>query len=81
MVIPIADILSISEVRLFNGKALIWKRGFELNLEDGQRVGLAVPEPFGKRWRASLSRGGLADLSLGEAPEAGCSGAEGSRNS
>jgi len=55
IIVPFTDIASISEVRWFNGKMLWWKRGFELDLKNGQRVGVAVPEPFGRRWRALLS--------------------------
>jgi uncharacterized integral membrane protein len=63
LVIPLADIASLSEVRWFNGERLWWKRGFVLDLKDGRRVGVAVPEPFGRRWRACLSGGSLPELS------------------
>jgi hypothetical protein len=45
---------------------LWFKRGFVMDLTNGQRVGVAVPEPFGQRWRALLSRGSLPDLSANE---------------
>ncbi|MEA3188306.1 MAG: eukaryotic-like serine/threonine-protein kinase [Chthoniobacter sp.] len=62
LVVPLADIASISEVRWFNGLRLFWKRGFELGLKNGERIGLAVPEPFGRRWRAILSGGSLPEI-------------------
>jgi hypothetical protein len=62
IIVPIADIASISEARWFNGRRLLWKRCFELDLNNGQRVNVAVPEPFGRRWRASLSHGNLPEI-------------------
>jgi hypothetical protein len=62
IVAPLADIASIAEVRFFNGKRLWWKHGFELDMKDGTRLGVAVSEPFGKRWRALLSRGSLSEV-------------------
>ena len=62
LVAPFEDIASLSEVRWFNGRRLCWKRGFELDLKNGDRIGVAVPEPFGGRWRAFLSRGGLHEI-------------------
>ena len=56
---PLADIVSLSEVRWFNGTRLWWKRGFVLETTGGQRVGLAIPEPYARDWRARLSRGSL----------------------
>jgi tRNA A-37 threonylcarbamoyl transferase component Bud32 len=56
------DIATVSEVRWFNGTRLWWKRGFVLDLAGGQRVGVAVPEPFRRRWRAHLSGGSLPEL-------------------
>jgi serine/threonine protein kinase len=60
--IPFKDVASLSEVTWFNGTRLWWKRGFVLDLRNGQRVGVAVPEPFGRRWRALLSGGSLPEL-------------------
>jgi serine/threonine protein kinase len=62
LVVPLDDIASVSEVRWFNGKRLWWKRGFVLDLKNGQRVGVAVAEPFARRWRARLSGGTLPEL-------------------
>lgn len=62
IIVPFADIVSLREVRWFNGKMLWGKRGFEMDLQNGQRVGVAVPEPFGRRWRALLSRGTLPEI-------------------
>ena len=63
LVIPLADIAAISEVRWFNGKRLWWKCGFVLDLKNGQRVGVAVAEPIARRWRARLSGGTLPEHS------------------
>ncbi len=60
--IPLDEIATGSEVRMFNGKLLWWKRGFVLDLKNGRRIGVAVPEPFGRRWRAKLSGGILPEL-------------------
>ena len=73
LVIRLADIAAISEVRWFNGRRLWWKRGFVLDLKNGRRVGVAVPEPFGRRWRAPLSGGTLPDLSISESEKSGVS--------
>ncbi len=62
LVIPLDEIVSLSEVRWFNGRRLWWKRGFVLDLKNGRRIGVAVPEPFGRRWRAKLSGGTLPEL-------------------
>ena len=62
LVIPLDEIAAISEVRLFNSRRLWWKRGFVLDLKNARRVGIAVPEPFGRRWRAKLSGGTLPEL-------------------
>jgi tRNA A-37 threonylcarbamoyl transferase component Bud32 len=63
LVIPLDEIASVSEVRMFNGKMLWSKRGFVLDLKNGRRIGVAVPEPFGQRWRAKLSGGSLPEIS------------------
>ncbi|MEI6077463.1 MAG: hypothetical protein WCS94_17915, partial [Verrucomicrobiota bacterium] len=60
--IPLAEIATVSEVRMFNGKLLWWKRGFVLDLKNGRRIGVAVPEPYGRHWRAKLSGGTLPEL-------------------
>jgi tRNA A-37 threonylcarbamoyl transferase component Bud32 len=73
--VPLADIASISEVRWFNGARLWFKRGFVMDLANGQRLGVAVAEPFGRRWRAPLSRGSLPDLSNESGETAGTSAA------
>ncbi len=62
ILVPLADIAALSELRWFNGSRLFWKRGFALDLAGGRRVLVAVPEPFGRRWRAVLSRGSLPEL-------------------
>jgi hypothetical protein len=62
LVVRLDEISSLSEVRWFNGKRLWWKRGFVLDLKNGRRIGVAVPEPFGRRWRATLSGGSLPEL-------------------
>jgi serine/threonine protein kinase len=59
--ISLADITSVREVRWVH-VPLFWKHGFELELANRQRVAFAVPEPFGRRWRARLSRGTLPEL-------------------
>ena len=64
IIVPLADIAALSEVRWFNGSRLFWKRGFALDLAGGRRVLVAVPEPFGRRWRAVLSRASLPELPL-----------------
>ena len=66
LVIRLDEIASISEVRWFNGKRLWWKHGFVLDLKNGRRIGVAVPEAFGRRWRAKLSGGTLPELPDGE---------------
>ena len=60
--VVLEDIVALSEVRWFNGTRLWWKRGFVLELADGRRVGVAVAEPFARRWRARLSRGKQSEL-------------------
>jgi hypothetical protein len=57
----VADITAISEVRWFNGKRLWLKKGYLMNLANGQRVGVAVAEVFARRWRSRLSRGSLPE--------------------
>jgi hypothetical protein len=49
---------------------LVWKRGFVLQLANGERIGVAVPEPFAQRWRAPLSRGRLTEMAPHERPGA-----------
>jgi predicted Ser/Thr protein kinase len=58
----LADIVAIKEVRWFNGTLLWWKKGFVVELADSRRVGVAVAEIFGRRWRARLSRGSLPEI-------------------
>ena len=60
--IQLDEIATVSEVRMFNGKLLWWKRGFVLDLKNGRRIGVAVSEPIGRRWRAKLSGGTLPEL-------------------
>ncbi len=60
--VTLADIVAVSEVRWFNGTRLWSKTGFVLELANGQRVGVAVAEPFGRCWRARLSRGSLPEI-------------------
>ncbi len=60
--VMLEDIVAVSEVRWFNGRRLWWKKGFVLELADGQRVGVAVAEPFARRWRSRLSRGTLPEI-------------------
>lgn len=67
LVIPLVEIASINEVQVFNGRKLWWKRGFVLDLKNGRRVGVAVPEPYGRRWRAKLSGGALPEIPANEA--------------
>jgi predicted Ser/Thr protein kinase len=62
VVASLADIAYIAEVSWFNGRRLWWKHGFELDMKDGTRLGMAVSEPFGRRWRALLSRGSLSEV-------------------
>jgi len=59
--VPLAEIISVREVRWMY-VPLFWKHGFVLQLANGKRVGLAVPKPFGRSWRARLSRGRLPEL-------------------
>jgi tRNA A-37 threonylcarbamoyl transferase component Bud32 len=53
--IPLADITSVRQAHWVY-VPLVWKHGLELELANGQRVSLAVPEPIGRRWQALLSR-------------------------
>ncbi len=62
LVIPLKEIASVSEVRWFNGRRLWWKSGFVLDLKNGRRIGVAMPEPFARRWRAKLGGGTLPEL-------------------
>jgi serine/threonine protein kinase len=71
LVIRLDEIASLSEVRMFNSRRLWWKRGFVLDLKNGRRIGVAVPEPFGRRWRAKLSGGTLPELADGETEKHG----------
>jgi hypothetical protein len=41
------------------------KKGFVMDLANGQRVGVAVAEVFARRWRAVLSRGTLPKIQAG----------------
>jgi predicted Ser/Thr protein kinase len=69
MIIPFSDIISLREVRWMY-VPLVWKRGFVLQLANGERIGVAVPEPFAQRWRAPLSRGRLTEMAPHERPGA-----------
>ena len=60
--VVLEDIVAVVEVRWFNGTRLWSKKGFVLDLANGQRVGVAVPEPFARRWRSRLSRGALPEI-------------------
>jgi hypothetical protein len=60
--VALADITAVSEVRWFNGRRLWWKKGFVLEPANGRPVGVAVTEPFARRWRARLSRGSLPEI-------------------
>ncbi len=60
--VMLKDIAAVSEVRWFNGRRLWWKKGFVLELADGQHVGLAVADPYARRWRSRLSRGTLPEI-------------------
>ena len=65
IIVPLADIVAVKEVRWFNGQRLFFKRGFVMDLANGQRVGVAVAEVFARRWRAKLSRGTLPEIPAG----------------
>src|SRR5260221_1349714 len=69
IIVPLADIASVREVRWLNGGWFLWKRGFVMDLKNGQRVGVAVPEPFARRWRAVLMYGSFPWIPL-ELPSA-----------
>jgi hypothetical protein len=60
--VVVEDIAAISEVRWFNGKRLWLKKGYVMDLANGQRVGVAVAEVFARRWRSRLSRGSLPEI-------------------
>jgi tRNA A-37 threonylcarbamoyl transferase component Bud32 len=60
--VPLAAIVAVSEVRWFNGTRLWFKKGFVMELANGQRVGVAVAEVFARRWRSRLSRGALPEI-------------------
>ena len=62
IIVPLEDIVAVSEVRWFNGTRLWFKKGFVMELADGQRVGVAVAEVFARRWRSRLSKGALPEL-------------------
>ena len=66
--VRLEDISAVGEVRWFNGTRLWWKKGFVLELANGQRVGLAVPEPFARQWRSRLSRGTLPEIEANPQP-------------
>lgn len=61
----LADIVAVKEVRRFNGTRLWLKKGFVMDLANGQRVGVAVAEVFARRWRAVLSRGTPPEIQAG----------------
>ena len=67
IMVPLADIVAVKEVRWFNGTRLFFKKGFVVDLANGQRVGVAVAEVFARRWRAKLSRGALPEIPAGAA--------------
>jgi tRNA A-37 threonylcarbamoyl transferase component Bud32 len=58
IIVPLSEIKFVRETRWMY-MPLIWKRGFLLILADGQRIGLALPEPFANRWRNRLLAGNL----------------------
>jgi len=60
--VVLEDIVAVSEVQWFDGKRLWVKKGFVMELANGQRVGVAVAEVFARRWRSRLSRGSLPEL-------------------
>jgi tRNA A-37 threonylcarbamoyl transferase component Bud32 len=62
MTVALANIVAVAEVRWFVAQFLWWKKGFVLELANGQRVGLAVAEVFARRWRSRLSRGSLPEI-------------------
>jgi hypothetical protein len=47
LVIPLGEIASLSEVQLFNGRKLRWKRGFVLDLKTGGEWGWPCPNHSG----------------------------------
>ena len=67
--VMLADIVGVREVKWFNGTRLWFKKGFVMELANGQRVGVAVAEVFARRWRSRLSRGALPEIPP-EAPQA-----------
>ena len=69
--VRLEDISAVGEVRWFNGTRLWWKKGFVLDLANGQRVGVAVPEPFARQWRSRLSRGTLPESNAKPQPASG----------
>jgi serine/threonine protein kinase len=69
--VRLEDISAVGEVRWFNGTRLWWKKGFVLDLANGQRVGVAVPEMFANRWRWRLSRGTLPEIETNPLPAPG----------
>jgi tRNA A-37 threonylcarbamoyl transferase component Bud32 len=62
IIVILEDIVAVKEVRWFNGTRLWLKKGFVLDLANGQRVGVAVAEVFARRWRSRLSRGSLSEI-------------------
>ena len=58
----LADIVAVKEVRWFNGTRLWLKKGFVMDLANGQRLGVAVADVFARRWRSRLSRGALPEV-------------------
>jgi predicted Ser/Thr protein kinase len=55
--VVIKDVVAVTETHWFNGTRLWSKRGLVLTHADGQKVGLAVAEPFARSWHARLQRG------------------------
>ncbi len=62
IIVILAEIVAVKEVKWFNGTRLWLKKGFVMELANGQRVGVAVAEVFARRWRSRLSRGSLPEI-------------------
>jgi hypothetical protein len=60
--LKLSGIKSYRQVSFFNGKMLIGKKGFYLDIGVPKRIGFAVVEGIGKRWAWRLRQAGIRSV-------------------
>jgi hypothetical protein len=58
----LTDIISYRQVSFFNGKLLLGKKGFYLDIGIEKRIGFAVAAGTGKRWALRLRQAGIRSV-------------------